>query len=85
MDTNYKQPIESFNTHNKNQTTLLKCAPAKQCGAAPQPGRPQQVNSSRKGPARIEIAAKVLTINIVGWLFSRLAWKSSSLSAQSKN
>ena len=42
MDTNYKQPIESFNTYNKNRTTQREHAHGKQCGPAPQPGRPQQ-------------------------------------------
>ena len=39
MDTNYKQPIENFNTYNKNQTTLGEHAHGKQCGPPPQPGR----------------------------------------------
>ena len=41
MDTNCKQSIESFNPYNKNETTLGEHAHGKQCGAAPQPGRPQ--------------------------------------------
>ena len=41
MDTNYKQPIEGFNTYNKNQTTQGEHSQLKQCGPAPQPGRPQ--------------------------------------------
>ena len=38
---NYKQPIESFNTYNKNETALGEHAHGKQCQPAPQPGHPQ--------------------------------------------
>ena len=74
MDTNYKQPIESFNTFNKNQTTLWEHSPGKQCGPGPQPTRQQQgqliwTEASSYGKYR-----KTLTINIVGWLFCRLVW-----------
>ena len=42
MDTNYKQPTESFITYNTSQTTRGGRAHGKQCGPAPQPGRSQQ-------------------------------------------
>ena len=42
MDMNYKHLMESFKAYNKKQTTLGEHAHGKQCGLAPQPGRPQQ-------------------------------------------
>ena len=38
-------------------------------------------NSSGKGTAHMENTEKILTINIVGWLFSRLVWKSGKVPA----
>ena len=49
MDTNYNKPIESFNTYNKNQTTLGEHALLKQLGPAPQQGRPQKDQVIWKG------------------------------------
>ena len=49
MDTNYKQPLKSFNTYNKNSTTLGELAHRNLCRRAPQPGRPQQGQLIWKG------------------------------------
>ena len=46
MDTNYKQPIENFNTQNKNQTTLGEHAHRKQCGPPPQQGRQKLIQKN---------------------------------------
>ena len=54
MNTIYKQPMENFNTYNKNLTTL-EHARGKQCVPAPQPGRPNMDNSSGQGPDHMEI------------------------------
>ena len=37
-----------------------------------------RANSSGKGPAHMENTEKILTINIVGWLFSRLVCKNAT-------
>ena len=61
MDTNYKQPAESFNTYNKNQTTLGEHEHGKQCEPAPLPGHLQdcnRANSSGKRPAHMENTEK---------------------------
>ena len=72
MYTNYKLPIQSFNTYNTNQTTLGEHAHGKQCWPAPRLGRPQEGRLIWKGPAHMENIEKILRINIIGWHLSRL-------------
>ena len=54
MDTNYKHPIESFYTYNKNQTPLGEHAHEKCMGRFPNQVVRNKANSSGNGPPHMK-------------------------------
>ena len=64
----------------QKETTLGEHPHGDRVGRLPNDVVHNRAHSSGKGPAHMENTENILTINIVGWLISRLVWNRPSWS-----